>query len=108
MPDKQARFLLELCKQVREPVRLTEDSDEQLLGDVQLRLPREGAVCRALAEASYDTNLGARSLKTAVEEVREKLTETYLDEEDEITEGGGLQAFALEEIGGEITVVRVS
>lgn len=99
---------MELCQQVREPVRLTEDSDEQLLGDVHLRLPREGAVCRAIAEASYDTNLGARSLKTAVEEVREKLTEAYLDGEDEIKEGGRLQVFALEEVGGDITVVRVS
>ncbi|KAF3765156.1 hypothetical protein M406DRAFT_331468 [Cryphonectria parasitica EP155] len=80
LQDKAARDLSKIIKDgfrtrfdVREPVRLTADTDEQLLGDVHLRVPRDGAVCRALAEASYDAHLGARSLQSAVEQIVHRL-----------------------------------
>lgn len=101
------KFLLELIKQVRAPIRLSNTSStsphEQLLGNVNLHVKRDVVVCKALAE-EYSPDLGARSMITAVEHVKELLVDLYLDEDEEIVEDGGMKDFLVDVHGGEVVV----
>jgi len=101
------KFLLDLIKKVRDPVRLSRTSatspHEQLLGNVNLQVKRDVAVCKVLAE-EYSPDLGARSMIAAVERVKELLIDLYLDEDDEIVEDGGMDDFLLDIHGGEVVV----
>ncbi|OTA94945.1 hypothetical protein M434DRAFT_381613 [Hypoxylon sp. CO27-5] len=103
------KFLLELREKVRQPIRLSETEDEQLLGNVKLHIRQDGAVCRALAKSEYHPNLGARSLHTAVKhEVEAKLLESYLQEDDEIREDVGMTDFVVSVNDGEIMVTKAA
>ncbi|KAI1414197.1 P-loop containing nucleoside triphosphate hydrolase protein [Hypoxylon sp. FL1857] len=111
--DEQAvvahKFILELCENVRKPIRLSETQNEQLLGNVRLHIHRDGAICRALANSEYHPNLGARSLHTAVKhEVEAKLLESYLQEDEEIQENVGMTDFVVSVKGDEIIVERTT
>ncbi|KAK0714523.1 P-loop containing nucleoside triphosphate hydrolase protein, partial [Lasiosphaeris hirsuta] len=107
-PSEQAvvghKFLLELIAKVRPPVKLSKDSKwsgEQLLGNVNLQAKRGAAVCKRLA-ADYNADLGARSMLAAVEHVQELLMDAYLEEEEEIVEGGGMRDYRVDVVGGEV------
>lgn len=100
------KFLLEMVAQVQKPVRLPEGPDQQLLGDTRLRIRREGTVCSTIATNNYHPALGARSLKTAVEQVREYVTTTYLKTDEEIREGAGIRNYVMDVKGDEVTVER--
>ncbi|KAF2669830.1 P-loop containing nucleoside triphosphate hydrolase protein [Microthyrium microscopicum] len=77
------KYLLELGESVEGPVNLSTGPKEKLLGNVRLRIRRDGSVCRILAESGYNIHLGARSLITAVDTVKSRLVDEYL----EINEG---------------------
>ena len=98
------KFLLELSEKVRAPVNLSHGPEEQLLGNVRLRVRRDAHVCAHLAASEYSQELGARSLRTAVEHVEDRLVERYLDEDKEIDEEAGLREFVVDLNGGEIVV----
>lgn len=74
------------------------------MGNIHLRIRKDASVCRTLAAAEYSSDLGARSLATAVKLVEEKLVEAYLEEEEEIVEGKDVHEFSVDIRGGEIVV----
>lgn len=87
------KFLLELAADVAPPilpVQLREDVEDPLLGNIRLRVQNDASVCGRLAADEYKEELGARSLRKAVEEVQDRLVETYLEEETEIVETTGV------------------
>ena len=106
------KFLLEMAMRVADPVRLRpgpEADGEQLLGNVRLRVRRDASVCARLAETEYSEELGARSLRKAVEDVQDRLVESYLDEDREIEEGEGeelIQDFVVDVKGDEVVVSK--
>jgi hypothetical protein len=53
-------------------------------------------VCAVLAAEGYHCDLGARSLVTAVNSVREGLVDAYLGVEEAIVEGGGAREPAIQ------------
>jgi hypothetical protein len=59
-------------------------------------------VCAVLAAEGYHCDLGARSLVTAVNSVREGLVDAYLGVEEAIVEGGGVVEFVVDVSGGEV------
>lgn len=78
---------MELADRVRRSVNLSRGPNEQLLGNVHLRVQRDAGVCMALAREGYDKDLGARSLRTTVKHViEEPVVEAYLNVNEEITE----------------------
>ncbi|RMJ14913.1 hypothetical protein CDV36_005445 [Fusarium kuroshium] len=105
-PGEQAvithKMLLQLAEEFRRPIVISEGSDEQLIGDVRLRIRRDATVCRLLAEDHYHKSLGARSLKAGVRQVKGIVAEAYLEEDDEIQENGGLWDFIIDVQGDEI------
>ncbi|KAK8016815.1 hypothetical protein PG993_015004 [Apiospora rasikravindrae] len=69
------------------PVQLARD---RLVGDVNLHIRQGWSLCSALARTGYVPELGARSLAAEVDErVRGPLVDAYLQNGDEIAEGGG-------------------
>lgn len=71
---------MELTQKVRKKINLSFGPDEQLLGNVYLRVRRDGSVCKLLAAEGYDEDLGARSLEVNEEIVEDqKLTEFMVD-----------------------------
>lgn len=77
------KYLMELSESVEGPVNLSRGPKEKLLGNVKLRIRRDASVCQILAQSGYSTHLGARSLITAVDTVKSRLVDEYL----EINEG---------------------
>jgi hypothetical protein len=98
------KFLRELSQKVRAPTNLSNGPQEQLLGDVRLRIRRDASVCMTLAEEEYLRELGARSLSAAVKLVEDMLVDVYLDQSEEIVEGGKVLDVVMDVHGGEITV----
>lgn len=101
------KSLLELGRKVQRPVNLSKGPDEQLLGNIRLRIRRDASVCRALAESEYHSNLGARSLIAAGEKVKRMLVEEYLNIDEDITENDGMSEFIIDVNGGEVVVNMV-
>lgn len=93
---------------MQRPVNLSEGPEEQLLGNVRLRIRRDASVCRALAESEYHSNLGARSLIAAGEKIKRMLVEEYLSIDEEITEGDGISEFFIDVNGGEVVVNMIT
>jgi hypothetical protein len=60
-----------------------------------------------LAKAEYHTDLGARSLITAVNTIKELLVEAYLDVDKEIVETDGDVDFVVDVNRGEIVAQMV-
>jgi len=99
---------MELAHRVRKTITMTPGPDEQLLGNVYLRVRRDASVCRVLAQEGYDEDLGARSLITAVKAViEETLVESYLEVDEEITEEQGVTQYVVDIRRGEVTVTMV-
>lgn len=82
--------------------------DQQLLGDIRLRIRQDGTFCSTLAANSYHRELGARSLKTAVEQVLDYVTSTYLKTDEQIEEGAGMSEYVMDIDGDEVVVNRIS
>ena len=58
----------------------------------------------ALAEGEYLRELGARSLSGAVKLVEDMLVDVYLDQREEIVEGGKILEVVVDVDAGEVTV----
>jgi hypothetical protein len=99
------KSLLELGRKVQRPVNLKEGPDEQLLGNIRLRISRRDAsICKLLAESEYHADLGARSLIAAAEKIKKLLVEEYLNIDEEIAEGDGMTDFIIDVNGAEVVV----
>lgn len=98
------KYLLELGRHVRAPVNLTSGEHERLIGNLRMRIRRDASVCGILAESEYHTDLGARSLLSAVDTIKTLLVEEYLAVDEEIVEGDRLSDFMIDVKGGEVEV----
>ena len=98
------KHLLELGRNVRRPVNLSEGESELLVGNVRLRIRKDASVCKMLAQSEYHTDLGARSLISAVDTIKTLMVEAYLRVDEEITEGAGMSEFIIDVNGGEVVV----
>lgn len=96
------RYLLELGRNVRKPIKLTEDENEHLIGNIRLRIHRDASVCGILADNEYHMDLGARSLLGAVDEIKTAMVEEYLAVDDEITEATTMLDFIIDVIDREV------
>jgi hypothetical protein len=101
------KYLRELAQKVRTPINLSPGANEQLLGNVQIKIRRDASVCRTLAEAEYHSDLGARSLITGAKIVEDRLVEVYLDVDEKIRESDSVVQFVVDVNGGDVTVNMV-
>lgn len=89
--------MLELAHKVRKKINLSFGPEEQLLGNVYLRVRRDGTVCKLIADEGYDEDLGARSLISTVKSVVEDaVVEAYLEVDEEITEDQKMTEFVVD------------
>ncbi|KAI0570487.1 clpA ATP-binding subunit of Clp protease and DnaK/DnaJ chaperone [Pyrenophora tritici-repentis] len=94
------KFMLAFATNIRQPIDLQADVN-RLVGHCRLSLVEDGNVCITLTERYYNQDLGARSLKNAVEEVEHLFSTQYNNIETPITEEintGPLQHFILNRI----------
>lgn len=107
-PPEQAviahKYLLELGRDVRRPVNLSAGPDERLIGNVRLQIRRDASLCTQLARDGYHPDLGARSLITAVDSVRDMLVNAYLEVDEKIREADELVDFVVYVRNGSIHV----
>ncbi len=106
------KFILDFVDKMRRPIDLLSN---RLIGHVHLALQNDGKIAAHLAEMGYEEALGARSLQRIVQQqVHVKLADSYVEGDDEITEGtneGPLQKYtvrlnAVDEDVGEVVVTR--
>ena len=86
MPDEAAtvahKYVMATSDKLHKPV------DEQTLqvGHVHLNVEEDGAMCKHIADSTYDLHTGARSLRRGVHEcIAMPVTELYLDTPGEIS-----------------------
>ncbi|KAF2797999.1 P-loop containing nucleoside triphosphate hydrolase protein [Melanomma pulvis-pyrius CBS 109.77] len=110
-PGEQAvvahKFLRELSRYVREPINLSDGRNEHIIGNVKLQIKHDASVCNSLAAAEYSRDLGARSLSGAVKIVEGMVAELYLEQNEEIAEGGKVLDVVVDAHAGEILVELV-
>lgn len=87
-------------------MRLTNDTKRRLIGNVRLHLRRGALICAQIARDGYFPDLGARSLRTAVDEVRYSLENEYLQVDEAIRESDQLIDFMIDIRNEEITVEK--
>lgn len=80
------KFLLEMVVRIRLPVLLAGGPHQQLRGVTRLRMRKDGTVYSALAANHYHPGIGACSLRMAVENVFEIVTNAYLKTGEESRE----------------------
>jgi len=87
------KYLLQLVRHIRRPVSVS----KQLIGNVSLRIPRDAAICKALAREFYDSDMGARSLESAVKvRVEAPLVQRYLEANETIKENQSLEVYSVD------------
>lgn len=92
------KSLTNLGKQLSRPIRLSDNkSEEQLVGDVDMRVDDDYTVCRLLAEG-YIPQTGARSImKTVERRVKAEVVRDYCFDVvvPEVTSGQGVTAYGV-------------
>jgi hypothetical protein len=100
--------LLELINDVRRPINTTPGPDEQLLGNIRLRIRSDAAVSKIITK-DYDTELGINSLKKTVKDrVASALDFEYMAMHDTISEGLPTEDYTVFASDGKIKVKRAS
>jgi ATP-dependent Clp protease ATP-binding subunit ClpA len=101
------KYLLELMGEVRRPVNTSFGEDEQLLGDINLKVRLDASVCSILAQG-YDPELGIRSLKKVVrEKVATQLDTVYMATEGTIMEGQSMKDYEIYSYNNRIKIKPV-
>ena len=86
------KCLLQLVRHVRSPVTVS-----KLIGNVILRMPRDAALCKALAQEFYNPDMGARSLESAVRaRVEALLVQRYLEANETINEKQSVEVYSVD------------
>ena len=98
---------MEFVNRVRRPINTTNGPDEQLLGNIRLRIRREVSLCSLMAKNDYDEDLGIRGLIASVRELEQALIRSYLDVEEEIMNSDEMTEYVLDVRNGEIVGTRV-
>lgn len=71
---------------------------------MRMLIRRDASVCEILAASEYHTDLGARSLISAVDTIKTLLVDTYLGVDEEIVEGSVISDFMIDVNCGEVVV----
>jgi hypothetical protein len=102
------KYIQELGQSIRKPVNLKEGPEERLVGNVRLHIRRDATVCKTLADQEYHSDLGARSLISAVDSIRRLIFQAYFDIDEEITVGDEIADFYIDVDSGEVIVKKAT
>ena len=91
-----------------EPVNLADGPEERLVGNIHLKIRRDATVCRTLATSGYHLDLGARSLRTAVESLKKQIYMTYFEVDEELRADGEVSEFLIDVDGDEVIVYQMN
>jgi ATP-dependent Clp protease ATP-binding subunit ClpA len=93
--------------EVRRPVNTSFGEEEQLLGDINLKVRHDATVCSILSQG-YDPELGIRSLKKVVrEKVATQLDSVYMAMQGTIAEGQGMKDYEVYSYNNRIKIKPV-
>lgn len=79
------KFLLELVDQVRIPIDVAE-SVKHYTGHMHLEIKADGELCKKIATESFISEIGARSIQTAVDDIRSDLYAVFADSDEAVGE----------------------
>ncbi|KAF2106703.1 P-loop containing nucleoside triphosphate hydrolase protein [Lophiotrema nucula] len=91
------KFILNFGSEIRQPIDL-QSKPPKHVGHCALHIVDDGKVCAAMTEQFYHKDLGGRSLSDAAKDIKQKVYDEYVAEEDEVTEdtnSGPLQRFSI-------------
>ncbi|KAK5123547.1 hypothetical protein LTR85_002585 [Meristemomyces frigidus] len=79
------KFLSELVDQLRQPIDLS-PTTKRYPAHVHLAIENDGKLCKHIAEESYITELGARSLTSGIDDIGRDFFTTFVDNEELVTD----------------------
>lgn len=79
------KFLMELVDQLRQPIDLSPVT-KRYPAHVHLAVKNDGKLCKHIAEESYISELGARSLTSGIDDVRRDFFTTFVESEELVVE----------------------
>ncbi|KAK4549484.1 hypothetical protein LTR36_006481 [Oleoguttula mirabilis] len=79
------KFLSELVDQLRQPIDLS-PTTKRYPAHVHLAIKNDGKLCKHIADESYISELGARSLTTGIDDIRRDFYTTFVHNEELVTE----------------------
>lgn len=88
------------------PVSLKAGNDRRLIGNVRLHVRHDASLCAQIADDGYFPELGARSLRTTVDEIQHSLENEYLEVDERIRESEELMDFVLDLRKNEVIVQK--
>lgn len=95
---------MELGESVEGPVNLSRGPKEKLLGNVKLKIHKDASVCQILAQSGYNNRLGARSLILAVDTIKSRLIDEYLEINGGFSKNPQMTECSVDVRGGEVVV----
>lgn len=106
------KYMTELGKDLAKPVVISPNETRQrLAGDIELQVPKDYSVCRAIAKEDYMEQLGPRSVIHGVNKIESEVLEQSLEMHGEIEEGKDVATHRVEvntDDGIEICPIRPS
>ncbi|ERF69675.1 hypothetical protein EPUS_03667 [Endocarpon pusillum Z07020] len=101
------KYLLELTNEVLRPINTKPGPEEQLLGNIRLKIRSDVSVCKVVVK-DYDPELGIRSLKKAVRDrVASLLDIEYMSMHEVISEGLPMEDYSVFVSDGRVRVKSV-